>query len=81
MDRQQVFNILTEIFREVFDDNSIELKDTTSAYDIEDWDSLAQITLIGTIEKKFNMKFNMKDVMKLQNVGEMVDLIEKSIQL
>ena len=78
MDRQQIFNVLTEIFREVFDDDSIVLKDTTSAYDIEDWDSLAQITLIGTIEKKFNVKFNMKDVMKLQNVGEMIDLIGKS---
>lgn len=79
MDRAEIYNELTDIFREVFDDDTIELKDTTSAYDIEDWDSLAQITLIGTIEKKFSMKFNMKDVMKLQNVGEMVDLIEKSI--
>ena len=78
-ERQEIFKILTEIFRDVFDEDNLELNDSTSAYDIEDWDSLAQITLIGAIEKRFSIRFNMKDVMKLQNVGEMVDLIEKSI--
>ena len=49
--------------------------DETNAADIEDWDSLAQVELIMTMEKEFNMKFNIKEVRELKNVGEMADLI------
>lgn len=79
MDRNNIYAIVTGIFRDVFDDEEIILEDSTDAEDIEDWDSLAQITLIAEIEKKFNVRFNMQDVIGLQNVGEMIDLIEKSL--
>lgn len=75
MSREEVFNVLTDIFREVFDDDEIELTDATTADDIEDWDSLEQINLVVACEKKFKIKFNMKEIQELNNVGEMVDLI------
>ena len=49
--------------------------DETNAEDIEDWDSLAHVELVMSMEKEFNMKFNIKEVGKLKNVGEMADLI------
>ncbi len=75
MSREEVFEKLTEIFREVFDDETITISDTTVAGDIEGWDSLMHITLIGTVEDEFDMKFAMKDVVGMKNVGEMVQLI------
>jgi len=75
MSREEVFEKLNEVFREVFDDESIEVVDNTTAEDIEDWDSLEHINLIVAIENKFGIKFKMNEVTGLKNVGEMVDVI------
>ena len=75
MTREDVFEKLTEIFQDVFDDDSIELSEETTAEDIEDWDSLSHITLLSSIEDEFDIRFRMKDVTGLKDVGEMVDLI------
>ena len=73
--RDEIFEQLTEIFRDVFDDDSIELTDDTCADDIDEWDSLMHITLIGTIEAEYDIKFPMKDVVGMKNVGELVEKI------
>lgn len=75
MTREEVFSKINEIFREVFDDESITVSGITTAKDIDDWDSLMHITLISEIEDAFDIHFAMKDVTKMQNVGEMVDKI------
>ena len=67
--------IVTGIFRDVFDDDTLVIKDATNSSDIEDWDSLEHIALIVSMEKEFNLKFDLQEVNKLENVGEMVDLI------
>ena len=51
MTREEVFDKLTEVFRTVFDDDSITLSDSTTSADIEDWDSLEHIDLIVSVEK------------------------------
>lgn len=75
MTREEVFKKLNEVFRDVFDDNKIAITETTSAADIENWDSIMHITLISEIEDAFDIHFEMKDVTKMQNVGEMIDKI------
>ena len=75
MTREEVYVKLNEVFRDVFDDESIVVNDATTADDIEDWDSLEHINLVVAVEKCFGVKFNMGEVAKLQNVGEMADLI------
>ena len=76
MTRNEIFEKLNEIFRDVFDDDSITVTDATTADDIEDWDSLIHITLISEVEDAFNIKFPMKTVISMKNVGEMADAIE-----
>lgn len=75
MSREEVFEKINEVFRDVFDDESIQVVDETTAEDIEDWDSLEHINLIVAIENKFGIKFKMSEVTGLKNVGEMVDVI------
>lgn len=75
MKREEIFEKLNEIFADVFEDDTIEVKETTSSADIEDWDSLTHITLISAVEDEFGIKFAMKDVIGMKNVGEMVDII------
>lgn len=75
MNRKEVFVKLNEVFRDVFDDTTIEVTDSTTADDIDEWDSLMHITLIDEIEEAFGIHFQMKEITKMQNVGEMVDSI------
>ncbi|MBO7720826.1 MAG: acyl carrier protein [Kiritimatiellae bacterium] len=74
MDRTEVYSRLKGVFADVFD-REVELKDETTAADVPGWDSLTHITLIGAVEDEFDVKFAMKDVVGMKNVGEMVDKI------
>ena len=79
MNRTEIMAKLNEIFCDVFDDEDIVLTDATNSDDIEDWDSLEQINLLVAIEKQFSIKFSLADVADLENVGAMVDLIERMV--
>ena len=79
MKREEVYERLTEVFRDVFDDEEIELTDSTTSDDIEEWDSLEHINLIVAVEDAFDMKFTMGEVTTMKNVGAMVDIIIERI--
>ena len=67
---------LQEVFRDVFDDNSIEIFDAMTANDIADWDSLTHINLVVAAEKEFKTRFDLKEVKQLKNVGEFIAMIK-----
>ncbi len=75
MTREEVYERLTGVFRDVFDDESIEINDGTTADDIEDWDSFEHINLVVAVEEEFSFKIPMGKVVTMKNVGEMVDII------
>lgn len=79
MSREEIYVQLNEVFQDVFDDEDIIVNDATTAEDIEDWDSLEHINLIVAVEKKFGIKFNMGEVNKFNNVGEMVTSISEKV--
>ena len=80
MTRETVFEKLNEVFRDLFDDESITVKEETTAADIEDWDSLEHINLMVAVEKCFGIKFNMGEVSTMKNVGAMADIILERIK-
>lgn len=75
MELSDVYKRINEVFRDVFDDESIQVDAETTADDIEDWDSLNHITLIGAVEDEFKMTFKMGEVSGMKNVGEMAEII------
>lgn len=75
MKREEIFERLTIVFRDVFDDEEIVLTEGTTSDDIEDWDSLEHVNLIVAVEREFGMKFTMGEVTGMKNVGAMVDII------
>lgn len=68
---------LTPVFRQVFDDTSIELTRNSTADDIDDWDSLTHMNLVMAVELQFKVKFALGELQTLKNVGDMLDLINK----
>lgn len=76
----KIMNNLSRIFKEVFDDEDIEIDESTSAKDIEDWDSFMQMQLILSSESEFNIKFSVSDVSRLKNVGDFARCIQKKLE-
>lgn len=75
MSEKEVYEALNEIFRDVFDDDDIELTADTTAEDIDDWDSLANINIVVSVENEFGIKFEMDEITSMKSVGEMVKII------
>ena len=75
MNREIIFHNVQEIFRDVFDEDTLNISDETSPDDIEEWDSLNQINLVSAIEKEFNIKFSLTELISLKDVGAMIDLM------
>ncbi|MCX6248450.1 MAG: acyl carrier protein [Bacteroidetes bacterium] len=74
-----IISELNPIFRKIFNNDSIEINDTTTAGDIDGWDSLTHLDLISTIESHFNIKFRLKDLAKMNTVGSMIIIIQEKI--
>ncbi len=75
MTHAEIHKKLTYVFRDVFDDPSLEISDSTTAKDVEEWDSLTHINLIVAAEKAFGVSFTTKEVKALANVGDFIRLI------
>ena len=75
-----VWDQLTDIFRDVFDDEDIVLMTETTAEDVEEWDSLSNVILLVTIEQAFDgIKFSTGEIANLKNVGELIAAIQKQL--
>ena len=72
-----IIDQLIPIFRNVFDDDELIINTTTKAEDIDGWDSLANIRLVVSIEKYFELRFSVNEILNLVNVGDMAELIMK----
>ena len=76
MNRSLVTEKLTTIFRTVFNDEAIVLRDDLTANEVANWDSLTHMLMIGEVEKEFSIKFKLKELGKLEDVKSLIDLIE-----
>ena len=70
---------LQELFRDILDIDNLILEDSTSADDIEEWDSLAHVNLVVAIEREFNIRFALGELQDLKNIADMTHLINKKI--
>jgi acyl carrier protein len=80
MTTEDVYKKLTETFHSVFDDDSIVLKPELAASDVDEWDSLAHVRLMLTIEKSFGIKFSAPEIGRLKNVGDLAVLIQSKVK-
>ena len=72
-----VLSRITNVFREVFGDPSLNLTPSTTAQDVPGWDSLMHINLIVAIEKEFKTRFTTREITALRNVGDLIDLVNR----
>jgi acyl carrier protein len=75
MSKEQIVGDLKSVFRQVFDGEDIAITREMTADDVEKWDSLRHIQLIGEVERAFGIRFKLREVMSMKNVGDLIDLI------
>ena len=75
----EILDDLTDVFREVFNDNELIITPETTAQDIEGWDSFSHINLIMAIEMKFHITFTQKEIYDFNNIGELVNRIQSKV--
>ena len=80
MERVEVLKNVEEILREEFEEDELEISDETTASDVDGWDSLAHLSIVHEIEKKFNIKLTMGEIQESKNIGEFIDAIIKHLQ-
>ena len=76
---EEVMEKVTEIAREIFEDEELVLSAETVAADVDGWDSLTHLALMNEIENEFEIKFQMKEVQGIKNVGELIRVIVERI--
>lgn len=80
MNRDQITLIVQDIIRDILDNDSLIISDAMIAQDVDNWDSLAHISIITAIEKQLNIRFNISEIESMDNIGTMIHLIEKKLQ-
>ena len=75
----QILDALTDIFRDIFDDDSVVITPASSAKAFDAWDSLSNVNIMVATEMHFGVRFKTSEVEGLGNVGELVSLIQKQL--
>jgi acyl carrier protein len=75
MIRSEVFHVVQEVFRDIFDDEELTISSGTNSQEIDEWDSLNHINLVCAIEQELNVSFALGELEDLKNVGEMIELL------
>jgi acyl carrier protein len=75
MMQEEITGTLKTVFQNVFDETDIAITREMSAEDVPSWDSLHHIQLISEVERAFRIKFKLREVMAMKNVGDLIDLI------
>ena len=79
MSYEEIKSRLNKVFCKVFKDNSLVISDETTAKDIEKWDSLTHLILISTTESEFGIKFKLKELIAMKNVGDFLSSIQSKL--
>jgi acyl carrier protein len=79
MEKNEVLFEIQEIFRDVLDNEEIELTPESKADDIEEWDSLSNVQIVVAVEHRFGIRFTSAEIPSWRNVGDMIDSIRKKL--
>jgi acyl carrier protein len=80
MDTQDILSQVNILFKKIFENENISVNMETTANDVDEWDSLNHTAMISEMERHFNIKFKLKEMLGFKNVGDMVNTIHSKLQ-
>ena len=79
MKRSEILAKVQEVFREELELDDLVLTDETTADDVEEWDSLSHVQLVAAMEEAFGIEFKSREILSWENIGDLIDSIEKKV--
>ena len=79
MDKKQIIKAIKPIFKNIFDNEDLQINEKSNSNNVDGWDSLNHILLVVEIEKKLNIRFSSNEISSFDNVGEMCEAISKKL--
>ena len=79
MKREDIKTAVTEIFKDLLDDDSIVISEETSRENTEDWDSLFHMALMATIASEFSIQIKTEDIVSTRDIGGIIDLVDSLV--
>ena len=80
MSREEILELVSKVFADTLDEDNITLSESSTADDVEGWDSLTHVQLVVAVERKFKIRFTAKEIQSWKNVSEMIDSISSKVQ-
>lgn len=77
MEKNEILNQITYVLREVLNNDSLILSETSVAADVEEWDSLSHVLIVVALEKHFGIRFTSREIQGWNNIGEMIISIQE----
>ncbi|MGY8679176.1 acyl carrier protein [Bradyrhizobium sp. UFLA05-153] len=79
MKSAEIYEKLTTVFRDIFDEDDLSVTPETTAEDVDGWDSLTHVRLVLAVSKAFGVRFSASEIGGLKNVGEFANLIGQKV--
>ena len=80
MERNEIMGKLRNIISEATDNEELVISDSTVAADVNGWDSLAQVLIVGELQNELGVKFTSSEINAYANVGELVNAILEKLK-
>ncbi len=78
-DRAQLLTMIRDALAEIVDDRRLELSEASNAEDVPDWDSINHVKLIIVLEEELGIRFEADEIAEIQNVGQLIDAVQKRL--
>ena len=80
MTKDEIWRVLTAVIREIFDDETLDVRRETTAADVAGWDSIAHVQLLIAVEERLGVRFTTGEAAGLANIGDMADYVERHLE-
>ncbi|MFV9551002.1 acyl carrier protein [Algibacter sp. PT7-4] len=80
MNKEDILHTLKKSFIRVLEHDKFELNENTTAKDVEGWESITHLLIMNDIEKAFNIKFKLMDLMAMENIGDLINVVNKELK-
>ncbi|WP_298499413.1 acyl carrier protein [uncultured Algibacter sp.] len=80
MNKEEILTIIRKSFIRVLEHDNFQLNETTTAKDVDGWESITHLLIMNDIEKSFDIKFKLMDLMAMENIGDLINTVKKEIK-
>ena len=79
MEKADILKSLEQVFQKEFKNQELKINENSSPNDIDEWDSINQLTLISDVEEQFKVKFNLNEIIEIEKVQDILDVLDEKL--